>query len=268
MNSKVLSIISENTILKYIYGEAFKLKLIKRNIKAKPQRVAQKKEALDTLSSIKGVQKRIIFCGVPVHKNMGDQAQRYCIEKWCQENYPDYIVAAFPTWPFYERDFREAIKEEIKSEDIIIIQSGYCTTDRHYDHFMHRFLVKTFRNNQILFMPQTVNFFNESEGYKTGKLYAKHNKLLFLARDKVSFESAKRFFKGTKVVLYPDIVTTLIGSYESEQAKKGILLCVRNDTEKKYTNDEINKLANRFIKKGYDCEISDTNSDLPLKELV
>lgn len=268
MNKRLLAIISNNSFLKRIYGEAFKLKLLKRNIKAKPQRIQQANEALSELERVKNLKKRIIFCGVPTHKNMGDQAQRYCIEQWCHSNYPDYEIAEFPTWPFYEKNFRTAFNENIRSQDIIIIQSGYCTTDRHYDHYMHRFLVANFPDNKILIMPQTVNFFNEFEGYKTGKIYDKHKHLLFLARDRVSYESAQKFFKDTPIYLYPDIVTTLIGSMRTDSDRDGVLLCVRNDSEKKYSNDDIENLAQKLRKDGYTCEISDTTSTLSLEELI
>ncbi|MGN1114625.1 MAG: polysaccharide pyruvyl transferase family protein [Oscillospiraceae bacterium] len=268
MDKKISEVISGSPLLKKIYSELFKIKIAKRNFKAKPQRIEQTKLALSELERVKNSENRIFFCGIPMHKNMGDQAQRYCIQEWCRSNYPDYDIAAIPSWPFYEKKFRNALKDTVCNGDIFVIQSGYCTTDRHYDHSMHRFLVKNFPDNRILIMPQTVNFFNEREGYKTGKIYDKHEHLLFLARDKVSFESAKQFFKNTPIYLYPDIVTTLIGSMSNNSERDGVLLCIRNDGEKKYSNEEIHRLENKLEESGFACEISDTNSDLSLEELV
>ena len=34
--------------------------------------------------------KRILYFGIPMHTNLGDQAQKYCIRKWLKENYPDF----------------------------------------------------------------------------------------------------------------------------------------------------------------------------------
>lgn len=78
-------------------------------------------------------------------------------------------------------------------------------------------------------MPQTVNFYKEKEGFKTGEIYKKHKKLLFLARDKKSYEYAEKYFNGCKILLYPDIVTSLIGTRSYEGERNGVLLCVRND---------------------------------------
>lgn len=268
MNSRLKGFLLSQKLTKNIYCDLFKMKMVKRDFEAKPQRLQEKEFADRVIENMSMNKKHIFFCGVPVHKNMGDQAQRYCIRMWCQENYPDYEILEISTWPFYEKDFCERIKRAIKKDDLIVIQSGYCTTDRHYDHKMHRFLVKCFPDNKILIMPQTVNFIDEREGYKTGKIYGEHKHILFLARDKISYQSAKKFFQGTKVLLYPDIVTTLIGSRSNTTERNGVLLCVRNDSEKKYTDNEINRLKNKLQEKGLFCEISDTNSSLSLDELI
>ena len=179
MKNSLKGFLLSHRLTKNVYCDLFKLKMLKRDFNAKPQRAQEKEQAVMLIENVSENKRHIFFCGVPVHKNMGDQAQRYCIRLWCQQNYPDYEILEISTWPFYESDFRERIKKAIKKEDLIVIQSGYCTTDRHYDHKMHRFLVKSFPENKILIMPQTVNFIDEREGYKTGKIYAKHKHLLF-----------------------------------------------------------------------------------------
>lgn len=266
---KIKRIIKSNAILKNIYDELFEIKIWLRNRKAKPVREEQTKQANKLLDSIPAEGKKIYFCGVPTHKNLGDQAQRYCIRKWCKENYPDYIIVELPTWPFYDKLFQKRILSSVKPEDIIVIQSGYCTTDRHYDHPMHRFLVSNFQDNLILIMPQTVNFALARHARKTAECYNKHKHLLFLARDSVSYESAKKYFYNTDVELYPDIVTTLIGTGMYHKHKRnGVLLCIRNDSEKLYSDDDINNLKNKFDSLGIHCDIKDTNSSLPLNEMV
>lgn len=256
------------SIKQTIKNRLFFLKILKKNFQAKPIRRKEAEQALQLLDKYKSAEKRIVFCGVPTHKNLGDQAQRYCINKWCRENYPDYEIVQISTWPFYENDFIRRFEQFIKNDDIIVVQSGYCTTSRHKDHKMHRYLVSHFPENRILIMPQTVNFAEKRDGIATGKIYNNHANLLFLARDKKSFESAKEYFTKTRVLLYPDIVTSLIGTKEFSGKREGILLCVRNDGEKKYSDQQINALREKLESKGVTCEISDTNSDLPLEELI
>jgi exopolysaccharide biosynthesis predicted pyruvyltransferase EpsI len=47
------------------------------------------------------------------------------------------------------------------------------------------------------------------------------------------------------VRLFPDIVTTLIGNYTFDYERDGILFCCRNDSEKFYSDSEINKLMEK-----------------------
>lgn len=250
-----------------VYKELFRLKILYKNLRAKPQRRAEALSCLEQLKKADSAPRRIWFCGIPVHSNMGDQAQRWCIEKWCGTWYPDHRIVPLSTWAFYERSFRKALEKQVRAEDIFVIQSGYCTTSRHYDHPMHRYIVSHFTENRILIMPQTVRFVQEKDGRKTGRIYDAHRKLLFLARDKTSFASAKHFFPGTKVMLVPDIVTTLIGTRRPSCAREGVLLCIRNDAEKKYGQDQILMLQQKFRGAGVRCDLADTNSTLPAGEL-
>lgn len=256
------------SIRNQIYNELFKVKIFYRNVKAIPVRKREAKKGIQLLYAVNSNTKRIYFCGVPMHKNLGDQGQRYCIEKWCETNYPEYSIVSLATWAFYENSFRKKLENIATEDDIFIIQSGYCTTSRHYDHPMHRYIVSTFKNNRILIMPQTVRFTSDRDGLKTGKLYNTHEGLMFLARDKVSYDIAKKYFTNTKVLLYPDIVTTLIGTMEFNGDREGVLLCIRNDGEKKYSSSQIEALGKRFIDNNVKCDITDTNSELPLGELV
>ncbi|MDO5131608.1 MAG: polysaccharide pyruvyl transferase family protein [Eubacteriales bacterium] len=223
-------------------------------------------EASETPEAKNG--ERILFCGVPVHRNMGDQAQRYCIRGWCRENYPDRTLIELPSWPFYSRAFRERLARSVRPEDLFVLQSGYCTTSRHYEHRMHRFVVGRFPDNPVLIMPQTISFRYPRDGFRTGRIYDRHKKLLFLARDRVSFGYAKRFFPSTRVLLYPDIVTTLIGTRTFDGERDGVFLCIRGDSEKKYSAEEIGALRTELERRQIRCETGDTESDLPLDMLV
>lgn len=267
--SKLSKIFRDTPVLSGIYWELYQYVIWKRNRAAKPKIERMAKEASVILDNMNVSASHVFFLGVPIHNNMGDQAQKYCIERWIEQNYKGKEIVELPTWPFYDKVFRKKFKTQVKAGDIIVIQSGYCTTSWHYDHYMHRFVVKTFKDTPILIMPQTVNYQRKRDGFKTGRIYRKNQHLLFLARDKKSFEYAQRYFHGTEIQLYPDIVTSLIGDFGFPVSKErdGVLICVRNDGEKLYGNDVINDLAQRFREIGIACDINDTNSDLPLDEL-
>lgn len=267
--SRLSAFLKKTPLLNKIYWELFSYIIWKRNRAAKPKIERLSNAAIARMHTMDKDKKHIFFLGIPIHKNMGDQAQKYCIELWIEKNYPEYEIVEIPTWAFYDKHFKKEYCHDVKNQDIIIIQSGYCTTSWHYDHYMHRFIVSTFKQNKVLIMPQTVYFQRPRDGYKTGRIYRKHPHLLFLARDKKSFEYAQKYFNGTHICLYPDIVTSLIGNFDFEKPnkKEGVLICVRNDGEKLYTNDDIILLSNKLKEANIKCDINDTNSNLPLEKL-
>lgn len=269
MMSKIKRLLKKNKTLNSIIMELTIIKSWKRNFKARYKIKELSANSIEKLKTVIPGEKYIYFCGIPQHKNLGDQAQKYCIERWIKENYPEYIIICLPTWSFYDKKFKKQLESVIQEDDIFIIQSGYCTTSSHIDHVMHRYIVKTFCNNRALIMPQTILYNRKSDSGITGNIFKKNSKLLFLARDRKSYEDALKYFPETRVSLFPDIVTTLIGAedFRFNEPRNGILICVRNDSEKLYTNEQINKLSMQFSEAGYFYEIDDTNSNLPLNDL-
>lgn len=67
---------------------------------------------------------------------------------------------------------------------------------------------------------------NDAIGYRKAK------NMLFLARDAKTQEIAKMMMPNSHIILYPDIVTTLIGNYpQIKNERDGICICCRNDNE-------------------------------------
>lgn len=190
----------------------------------------------ELLSHFKEGPKVWYFC-VPVHNNLGDYAQYCCIKEWLSKNYPDRAVIEIPTAPIrYDYiGMTKKLKKLIDSNDLIVFQSGYTSSNLHEDELVHRKIVSRF-DNKILFFPQTVKYSSEKEAKKTAIIYNQHENLTFMARDKVSYETAKKYFYKTKVILVPDIVTTKIGKAKYTNNRVGIVFCIRHDSEKKYSD--------------------------------
>ncbi len=191
----------------------------------------------------------IYYCGIPAHGNLGDLAQGVCIRRWLTKNYPEYHVTEIETDSLVNTKFSclKNLKKAFDDEkDFIVFQSGYTTTDLGgFADPMHQAVIQALPNARILMMPQTIFFQTEKRKELCSKVYNSHTKMLFLARDNVSFEMAKEMFPDLKIVCYPDIVTTLIGTIESNQNREGIIFCLRNDTEKYYSDEELAVLENK-----------------------
>lgn len=192
----------------------------------------------------------LIF-GAPYHSNMGDQAQSYCTVEWIRSNYSDIVPILIETTFFLNNSnrFLELLKRNIKNDDMIFFHSGYHTTDLYMnEENMQRMVIKAFPNKQIIVLPQTIYYKSEREKEKSKKIYNEHGNIIMLCRDEISYQTAKEIFYNCKLLLFPDIVTSMIGTRHYNYERKGILLCMRNDKEALYSKDEIERLKESLLK--------------------
>ncbi len=210
-------------------------------------------------------QKRIYLLGIPTAANMGDMTQYYLILEWLKRNYPEYDVVDFPSRSILYKNclFLEILKKKLKPEDYIFFQSGYDTHDLGGEEdIMHKEVIPRFADQKMIMMPQTVFFQSKERERQSSEAYSKNKGMLFLARDNVSYQNALRMFPELKVILYPDIVTTLIGKYHFSGERKGVLLCQRADGEKYYSPSEIETLK-RSMQKITVVDNADTTISVP-----
>ena len=212
-----------------------------------PRRFRLYKELKKKLSTLNMDENRIFYFGAARHSNLGDLAQSVCIRKWLNKHY-DMDVIEIETNAVVNTPFSilPILKKIIKEKDIIVFQSGYTTTDLGgFADEMHRVVMENFSENAMLMLPQTIFFKNKENEMRTSKCYDSIPKLLFLARDKVSYNKALEMFPHTRVELFPDIVTTMIGGKRFSYSREGILFCCRNDEEKFYSDIEIDSLVEK-----------------------
>lgn len=197
------------------------------------------------LNSIDDSTLHIFYLGVPVHPNLGDLAQGVCIRKWLYKHFPDRRVIEIETNALVNTYFPllDKIKKKFKKNDFIVFQSGYTTTDLGgYADEMHRAIMKILPRANMLMMPQTIYFKSSKNRQKTSREYNSTKNMLFLARDRVSYNMALEMFPNIQVKLFPDIVTTLIGKYRFDYERNGILFCCRDDAEQFYSKKDLNGL--------------------------
>jgi exopolysaccharide biosynthesis predicted pyruvyltransferase EpsI len=176
---------------------------------------------------------------------MGDQAQTYCIEKWCTEYIPGYdvlILQLYLSKPFMLNILRRIIHKG----DILFCHSGYHITDLYDEKRVYFDVIRLFPDFPVTIFPQTVYFMAAEEETRTAQIFDAHPDLTLLCRDAVSYRKAGELFKKTRLLPFPDIVTTLIGSYSFINKREGVLLCKRNDKESFYSTDEIDGLISRL----------------------
>ena len=220
------------------------------------------------LSSSKG-EKRIFYLGITNHKNLGDFAQYYCICRWIETYCKDYRVGKFlsDTVVNPKLGFVKLLSDNYTKNDVIVFQSGYTTQDLGGNHeLMHRMIADAMPYANILMMPQTIFFQREENRQRTSESYNKCKKMLFFARDKVSFSQAEQMFPDLKVKVYPDIVTSLIGTLKFDNKREQIFLCRRNDGEKYYKEEDLLNLKERLSMIA-PVFIGDTQSNLSVEQI-
>lgn len=205
-------------------------------------------------------QKKILYFGIPEHNNLGDIAQTYCTRMWIKENYPDRIVIEAKTRVTFDRKFDRYLNEILNDEDIILFQSGYCTRHNNPDHLMHLHIAKRFHRNILVVLPQTVKLDDKRDVLQTRKVFGNCERIRFITRDRLSYKKAESFVDKSKLECFPDIVTSLIGRVDIKSERNGVLLCVRNDDEKYYNVEELNRLKDKLCKIFERVDETDTNS--------
>ena len=216
------------------------------------------KEILNVLITMEPRDKRVFYMGVPVHENLGDAAQMFCIRKWIRQYYSEYDLVEIESEPTNSKRVRSQLEKIIIKENILIVESGATFSDKHVDHSMHRYLLETFKENKLLFMPNTVNLHDTNQMRITANLFNEHPKSMFLARDPESLNMIKPYFDNSRIKLYPDIVTMLIGNVEFKGERNGILVCKRIDGEKLYTDSD-SKVMIQKLKSLGNVDLTDTD---------
>lgn len=199
----------------------------------------------------------VYLFGCPIHANIGDQAQTYCIEKWLQVNYPDYSVIKLD-WSISYPLVLSLIRLLIKRVDLIFCHSGYFIVDHHSELPVYCKIVSKFPDHRIVILPQTINLSDKDIISKVSQIFNSHPRLYLLCRDEVSYEKAQKIFTECHLLLYPDVVTSMIGNKQYHGNRDGVLFCIRNDGEALYSMDEVSQLSKR-LEKNHQITMSDTS---------
>jgi len=177
-------------------------------------------------------EKRIWYFSVPIHPNLGDQAQYVCIREWLEFIFPDAAVLLIPSRVFLRMPsrFLRWIRKVIQPDDPIVFQSGYTMTDFHPDERVRRIVLKRYFLNPVLIFPQTILYQGRRAEKQAAKTLRKCPRLLLLARDKISLKEAAILCPGHGAY-WPDMTVKWLGRYSFQGEHKGILFCIRQDGE-------------------------------------
>ena len=204
-------------------------------------------------------QQRIILINTPEHSNLGDHAIAISEIKFLKDNFKNPIIEL--SGAFYRKN-KHLINKYINKKDLIFISGGgYLGNLWQYEEDLVRDIIQRYQNNNIIILPQTIYYTDDTEGNKqlenSKNIYEKHKNLTLCARDKISYEVMKTNFTKNEVILIPDMVLYNKNNCNNSE-RDGIFLCLKNDLESVLNIEKRNQLKQVAEKFDKNVSIGDT----------
>lgn len=209
----------------------------------------------------------VFLFGSPFHSNLGDQAQTHCILGWIKQHLPRHEVF-ISTYMNSSAAVLKLIRQHIRKNDILLCHSGYHMTDLYDEQTPYLRVAELFPDYPLTIFPQTVHYQDEANALATADVLNHHPNCTLLCRDEHSYATAKTLFHQCRLLLYPDIVTSLIGKTQlPEHPRKGVLFCMRDDKEAFYSPQSIRQLREELNVFSSTAQ-TDTTVNIPAEEVM
>lgn len=205
---------------------------------------------------IKSIKKKAFLFGAPMYWNIGDQAIAISEHQLWQQYIKDYDLIDVPRELWLNN--KKYIIDSISDENVILFTGGGYIGDVWTDEqsFVED-VVNTFKNNKIVFFPQTV-FFKEYDKFIKFIHQIQTRNVIFYARDDETYYKLNQYSNGDfQVILSPDMVLRLSYCDRVKREKKAVF-CIRQDKEKVHDENIIGALHNELILKGYEVQYYST----------
>ena len=219
------------------------------------------KEGLEQSKNLDGNDRNIFVLTSPPHSNLGDQAQSMCIEKLLGNRYSGrlFIDEAFVVRDYFELLY--IIKQNLKPEDMIYLHSGYRLTDLYMESvYAAEMIMELFGDRKMVFLPQTIHFIDENIKKRFSEEVGTN--ITVMCRDATSYNLALEMFPNSRNLLFPDMVTSLIGKYNFHHNREGILFCLRkpDDGESMLSDEKARNIVGQ-LRKYEQVTVTDTSID-------
>lgn len=204
--------------------------------------------------------KQIVYLlDIPTYSNLGDQAIGYAERKFFDNSFPQAEVIEVEG--YMVKYYLGFIRRHVKKEDLLVHIGGGNFGDLYPAIEDNRIkLLSEIKNHRVILFPQTIYYTDTERGQqglkKMQAAIANHGDVIIIAREKISFEFARETFRAN-VILNPDIVLYL--KKYSNFKRDGVLLCLRDDEEKKA--DYFETITSTISKHGEKYIITDTISN-------
>lgn len=166
--------------------------------------------------------------------NVGDLAITEAQRRYLEESFPDSVVELVPISGTLSAIKR--LRQAAGADDVVALIGGGNTGDMYDDiQFLRELFITRLPNLRQISFPQTIEFSDTLYGRwarrRARRVYRSHPRLVVMARDRRSRESAAALVGDNTVVTAPDVVLTVDATCPVAQ-RSGTLLVLRNDLER------------------------------------
>jgi pyruvyl transferase EpsO len=171
--------------------------------------------------------KKVIFIDYPIHLNIGDMLIHQGAERLFN------AVGANIIGRFSQRNIKRLYELDISKDTVLALHGGGNFGDLYPAHQMLREdVIKRFKQNPIIVLPQSVHFSSTEKLAEALKPYIQHPNIKVFVRDLPSYDLLQQYISKDKVQLSPDLATMLIGDLPWQQTQgKQTLHFRRKDIE-------------------------------------
>lgn len=204
----------------------------------------------------------------PLYGNLGDQLIAVSESKLLAHFFPKKkVIEITHSWLMEDLEIC-GLKEffsMVKDDDIIFFNGGGNFGNRYGgSELIRRKIIGTLKNNKIIHFGQTIYYTPDETGNKekeiTSKILGDNPNFKFIARESVTKQIAQDMFNVDNILCYPDTATFLFSRFSPYEKfnRDGVFLCLRNDKEKYYSNEQT-ELLQKHLEDNYKVTCGDTH---------
>jgi len=188
--------------------------------------------------------RNVLLIGTPEYNNVGDSILTIATLKLLSDNLDSANVIEITRYDYYR--YKSMIKRCLRKHDVVTFQPGGNMGNVWLnEENWRRDVIASFSDNRVVLLPQTIYYEDTIEGQaslrESQKLYSSNRNLVITAREKTSYELMRKYYPNNKVILTPDMALYL-DKHESKNVRSGVLLCLRNDSERMRTKSDDEKI--------------------------
>ena len=186
-----------------------------------------------------GREEAVWLIGTPDHQNLGDHQIAQSALQFLKDCYPDKQIFEL-TVPQAMAQLDE-LKDRIQKNDILFSMGGGSIGNYWpRNEVLRQEIIRRFPGNRIIILPQSIQYSNDVPGIiamEDAKAVYQGNNITLTCRGRESYAKARQLF-GCDIIMTPDMVMYSAAPQLQMNERKGALLCMRSDKEKRLSDSE------------------------------